>query len=87
MSERVRTYIFLQSDVFCQFLDDVEYHDARDVFSAFADKNKVFIAWFDCHVVSVDEIGLEFLYASPGYGNKALLVAFPVYLDKSLFQI
>ena len=87
MAESVWTDGFRQADGFAQYLDDVEDHDAGNVFSLPADENEVFVLLFDIHRVPVDEVELELADGTGRNGYEALFVAFPVYFDEAFFQI
>jgi hypothetical protein len=61
MAECVRTDFFFQTYPGCQFLDDMENHDAGDVLPEIADKDKVFKSRLYFHQVTVGEVEPDFL--------------------------
>ena len=56
MTECMRTDVLFQTNGIGQFLDEMEYHDAGNVLSSFADKHIVFVPGFDGCQIAVDEI-------------------------------
>ena len=87
MAEGVGADVLGQSDGVGQYFDDVENHDAGDVPSFPADEDKVLVAAFDVHRVSVDEIKLQLADGTWGDGYKALFVPLAFYFDEAFFQI
>ena len=78
---------FLQSGLFCQLLDDVEYHDAWNGFPEAADKYKIFISGVYQSFVAVWKVQFQFVYGTWRNGDQALFASFTFYFDKFLFQV
>ena len=61
MAEGMRTDFFFQTDALCQFLDDMENHDAGDVLPEIADEDKIFKSRLYFHQVTVGEVESDLL--------------------------
>ena len=85
VSEGVGADVLGQSDGFGQNLDDVEDHDARDILSFTADEDKVLVATFDVHRMSVNEIELKLADGTGRDGYEALFTSLTFYLDEAFF--
>ena len=87
MPERMRTDTFLQSDGRCQFLDDMEHHDAGNIFPEPADKYKIFISRLDQSLFPVQKIVFQFRNGPRRNRYQALLVSLSLHFNKSFVQI
>ena len=88
MAEGVRTDVFGDAGLLRQFLDEMEYHDARDIFAPACQEYIVLEVLLDFPAsIAVHEPVPYLLDGTGRYEYKALFAAFSFYLDKTLVKV
>ena len=88
MAEGVRTDVFGDAGLLRQFLDEMEYHDARDIFAPACQEYIVLEVLLDFPAsIAVHEPVPYLLDGTGRYGYKALFAALTFYLDEAFVEI
>lgn len=77
----------LQPDAGGQLFDDMENHDAGDIFAEAGDEDEIFVTGLDAGKVAVGEIEIELLDGAGGDRDEALFAALALHADEAFGKV
>ena len=85
VTQGMGTDFFMDVCFFCQFLDEVENHDASDIFNFAVNCNKdiVFVLWWNVPSVAVAEIIVQTVRGSLGDWDQSFFISFAEDFNKT----